>query len=264
MDNTLVMEVSGSVDEIEVRQLSDILSTTIQLLDRIELAETAQKQPAWDWYLDHFHGDRLKCAIKGRPKSQSVPRTDPDRILSSCLAGANLVAHASAVPDGFSMDALSSITRLGRCIRGGVRSVELRWEDSTAQINADTFQHAKSAALVIGHEVGSLVGRLDSITDRKRLVFQVFDVVSRRPVRCSPAAGLDRDLVLAAFGHRVEVVGSMRYNGSNDLLGVDVQELIVLPADDQLPTIESMFGRFPDLLGELTVEAFIDDVRGRR
>ena len=63
-------------------------------------------------------------------------------------------------------------------------------------------------------------------------------------------------------GKRVNVTGMVQYNARGEPMRVEPEAIRALRDESELPTIEEMSGRYPDLTGELSTAQFLREVRG--
>ncbi|HQH81090.1 MAG TPA: hypothetical protein PK599_06840, partial [bacterium] len=67
---------------------------------------------------------------------------------------------------------------------------------------------------------------------------------------------------IAAVGKYIEVRGELIYKSiSQDPHKIAVEELIVLPSDNMLPSLRDLRGLIPNITGSLTSEEFVRKIR---
>lgn len=90
-------------------------------------------------------------------------------------------------------------------------------------------------------DYGSIEGRLQTVTERGRLQFIVYERLWDRPVRCFIPDHLTEEAV-AAFRTRVEVYGLIRYRKDGQPVSIDVDEIVGFPPDAEIPSFRDVHG----------------------
>lgn len=91
------------------------------------------------------------------------------------------------------------------------------------------------------HDFGSVEGRLEAIQDSAGLQLRVRDNLFNALVKCILPDSLLRE-AFASFRRRVEVAGVVHYRANGTPISVNVERLITLPDDDDLPTHSDVRG----------------------
>lgn len=105
--------------------------------------------------------------------------------------------------------------------------------------------------------IGSVVGTLESITVHAKKEASLYNDFDKRRVVVSFAEA-DYPRVHAALRKRVEVYGILHEDNAGRPVRIRLQDLEVLPQDEDLPTLRSLVGSMPDLTGDLTPEQYLD------
>lgn len=91
-------------------------------------------------------------------------------------------------------------------------------------------------------EVGSSVqGRLQTVSERDGFRFVLYDRLGDYPIKCHVREE-DRGRVMAAFGMRVEVYGTVRYRKDGRATAVTVDDFMVFPDSNDLPKAHDVEG----------------------
>ena len=109
---------------------------------------------------------------------------------------------------------------------------------------------------------GSLRGMLEYINIHEdKNVFRIYPEVGPPKINCGFPPEL-RDMAVSAVGRYVEVRGRFRQRAIADYPHeVDIQELEVLPNEDELPTLMDLRGIAPDATAGLSSEEFVNQLR---
>jgi len=109
------------------------------------------------------------------------------------------------------------------------------------QVTTQTVANVDAIHGIASRDWGTIEGRLQMITEVRRLRFVVRDAVTARLTECF----FDDDIiddVTSAFGKRVSVSGVILYRANGDTKSIEVEEFSVMPDEDELPDIDDMIG----------------------
>lgn len=108
-----------------------------------------------------------------------------------------------------------------------------------------------------------MTGTVETIAMRPRPHFSLRDRLSDRLVKVYADDDVMQQ-ILQAFGRTVTVGGRVRRRSDGIALDMrEVRDVRVLPTKDELPSLESLRGSIPDMIGGRSVEEYMDDIRGR-
>lgn len=109
--------------------------------------------------------------------------------------------------------------------------------------------------------IGSVSGTLESLTVHAKREASLYNDFDKRRVIVSYAEA-DYPRVHAALRKRVEVYGVLQEDSAGRPLRIRLQDLEVLPQDDDLPTLSSLIGSMPPLTGGLSPGEYLERNRG--
>lgn len=111
------------------------------------------------------------------------------------------------------------------------------------------------------YELGSIEGDLDGVNVHDSLQATLYPLLrGSKRVKCF----FERDLldqIKEALEHRVVVTGNIKYSADGVQSWIDVQRIEIMPADDDLPSIEEVAGIGADLFGPLSSEDYVRELR---
>lgn len=112
-------------------------------------------------------------------------------------------------------------------------------------------------------DIGSLVGTVELIGSKPTPYFLLREQATETAVPVY-FTSVYQHAVLEAYRRRVEVFGRIRYDAAGTPLDVrDIGALEVLPLASELRSLDSFIGAIPDMTGGLSVEEYMDRIRGR-
>jgi hypothetical protein len=109
--------------------------------------------------------------------------------------------------------------------------------------------------------IGSVSGTLESLTVHAKREASLYNDFDKRRVVVS-FAEVDYPRVHAALRKRVEVHGVLQEDIAGRPLRIRLQDMEVLPQDDDLPTLSSLVGSMPDLTAGLSPDEHLERNRG--
>lgn len=109
--------------------------------------------------------------------------------------------------------------------------------------------------------IGSVSGTLESLTVHAKREASLYNDFDKRRVVVSFAEA-DYHRVHAALRKRVEIYGVLQEDSAGRPLRIRLQDMEVLPQDDDLPTLSSLVGSMPNLTGGLNPAEYLE--RNRR
>lgn len=90
--------------------------------------------------------------------------------------------------------------------------------------------------------IGTVEGRLESVTVHDRRTFSVYDLLTGERIECSFGHRIPLAAILGAMERRVRVHGAIRYRDTGEIVGLVAETLQPLPEDDALPSAHDVFG----------------------
>ena len=202
--------------------------------------EVGGKPSAVRWAVAVKHGSNL---VQVSPQ----PGYDPAiiSVVTDAVAdGISQIEEREARPDHFSEKALRSLRDLSNVV-GRTSN-----DDTTVRVwvrRNPIDVTAKAGANVIGllaskyEDYGSIEGRLQTLTERGRLQFIVYERLWDMQARCYIPDNLVK-VALSAFGSRVEVYGQIRYRKDGNPVSIDVDEIRAFPATENIPSFRDVHG----------------------
>ena len=106
--------------------------------------------------------------------------------------------------------------------------------------------------------VGSVEGRLETISVHKVNKFILYHALSNKAVTC--VGNIDLETAKRALGHKVLVSGMLFINAKNEPLRVNVSAIRILGSKTLLKASE-LTGSEPDITGPLSTEEYVRSIR---
>ena len=234
----LTLKLDGP--KITADQFQRALALFFDLLDQMSEEMTGSpKAVRWIVSLEKgsgiVHADpEIVAKTRRRVRATSIVRT--------ISRGVGLIERRAQRGKHMVDPALRTVRELGNIADGeDLRSVELQAPNKRIPISQKAALHVSH---ILGEEIedyGTVEGRLQTLSERHRPNFAVYDALTDQPVRCYIS---ERELAQAwrAFGHRVAVSGQVRYRRNGQPVSIKVESIYVFPPDEDLPTAEDVYG----------------------
>ncbi len=153
---------------------------------------------------------------------------------------------------------------MGLIGREGATGFAVSHLDETAELTPRASSHIDDLLRVQRHSIGSVEGRLETVSVHGKARFIVYLARTRKAVSCSIPSGDWLKVATEAMqeGKRVNVTGMVQYNARGEPMRVEPEAIRTLRDETELPGTQEMGGRYPDLTGELSTADFLREVRG--
>jgi hypothetical protein len=230
-----------------------------------EVDQAVSRKPAVRWRLAELHyGSPATVACIGEPRSKKVRRESVTIVVDTVLTGLSKLEtdRTAGRPAGFTDDALEAAKRLVEVRgKGGINTLIFTSTDTDHIEGLKKLELTQRAAatvddLVAGkfRAIGSVEGTLQLLSTHTTPYFAIYDDVWGGRVRCEFPDKL-KSLALNAFDQRVVVRGTVTSDVAGRPRHVKVDDLVVLPAREQLP--QSLRGADRDFTGPLDAGEYI-------
>lgn len=252
-------------ETVTAQQLVKAIESLTGMLGDIDRDITGSRRAASRWLVEKLRSSEPQVTLRHEPQPNA---TDVgDLLVTTGMAGLQLINSEAKMlkpPDHFPLSALEKARALLKVARNGMPrvsiSARLRGTPSAvhfterAELNLVRYTSVRHEAL------GSVEGTLQMVSNRGGGVFNIYDFLSQQKIRCTMRRNRIREAV-DAFDQRVAVHGLLQENENGTIIGVKMHRIEVLPADEQLPTVEEIAGLIPDLTGDRSTGEYMRALR---
>ena len=128
-------------------------------------------------------------------------------------------------------------------------------------------QFEKNITQAIGEdefESDTIIGKLDAINIHGKKTCYIYPNVGAKRIRCDFGDPLE-EKIIGALGHRVEIMGRVRYKSwDNYPYAIDVEDILsVYPKEKELPPFSSIAGMQKDIIDGTNSTEFIRKLRDK-
>ncbi|MCX6841288.1 MAG: hypothetical protein NTX53_03250 [candidate division WOR-3 bacterium] len=209
---------------------------------------------------------KLSYASPATVVLEAVPlryrKGNPAAVVGSYISGMKAI-KAGHIPEELGQDVVLALRRIGK--QASRRIGEVVYSSNGESVQVTKGLDAMIEAILGPDEVvqGSMTGMLEMINihnDANR--FTIYPPAGPSRVDCRFRAAQTAKAI-QGVGHNVCVKGQLRYKARDRFpYAVDVEDVEIYPPDNELPTLSDLRGAAPDITGNLTVEEFIERLRG--
>lgn len=238
-DPRLTLRLDGP--KITADQFARAVTHFCDLLDEVS-EEITGSPKAVRWIVTLASGSGI---IRARP--EAVPMVNGPRVRVSGLVrgisrGVGILERRAQRAKHFKDPAMRILRDLAAVPDGyDVRSIRIQAEETDVAISDKTAQHVNHLLGEDVEEYGTVEGRLQTLSERNRPHFAVYDPLTDHPIRCYVRAQ-QIEQAWKAFGWRVSASGLIRYRKDGRAVSIKVETLYAFPPDDALPTAADVYG----------------------
>lgn len=209
-------------------------------------ASVTGKREAIRWYVAVSAGS---ARVHAYPEPVEVEHETVRTVARTVQRGVSLLYTHAERPPHFNDRALEAAKTLAEiATRGDDETVPVRVTADGASTTVATTTVVNVETILGPHTeaIGSIEGRIDTISERGKRKFFVYDALTDRPVRCYFSSSLF-DEVVDAFKarRRVVVAGLVRYRRDGEPVSVRVEDLRSIEGK-RLPSFEDVRGILRD------------------
>ncbi len=257
----LVFTVKGTLGNISLDSFITVINNSFEILKDLDIAISEQPQGSLDWMITSLHVGSLGIEVQSKPRDPA--RDYGTQVSNRYLDGIGIIHDEGITPPYFSDKSLKLLRTVAKSLKGnGADALQITdpTRDKSAELNA---QIEKTATQLMGsryESFGSVEGTLEMISIHRKPRFNVYHAISLRAVQCTLPDEL-RAKATSALGRRVTASGLISYNVKDEPRSIKLEEMQVIPKEEELPTIEKFIGSDPSFTGELSTGEYIRSIR---
>lgn len=247
----LRLSLEGLSKEMGLPVFSGTLSESYFILRDLDMSIAASSSPSIRWAVEGLaNGTQLTTFVTGKLE-ENATGDHLHKVCTTFVEGLEFAESGAGLPPGFDDSSLEHVKRLSNKLGvKGVTGFTATFLDTSMSARVTELSGKKVADLMAPtyKAIGSVIGRLETISLHHRPRFLVYDEVSRRPVKSTFKAE-HLEGVKEALGHRVLVSGIIHRNAKGQPLKVEESNFRILPAGEQLPETDRLIGLAPNFTG---------------
>jgi hypothetical protein len=222
----LDLNVEGPAGAISAQSIHEILGATLTVLDGAAAAVELSAKPDW----------KITAAAVGSVHlAMSAPGTAS--VTSLMIEGLETLRHAPRIPPRWTQRMVRAARTLGRK-RGDVSHVTVAGDERSVTIDSQVAANADRALSGRDVSLGSILGRVDTWSDRSQPRIGMTRDIDGEPVAVTFPPKLQARVLSEALGNRIEANGELRRNSAGQLVKLHMTDFKVIQSSDALPTSE--------------------------
>ncbi|MCJ7509957.1 MAG: hypothetical protein MUP14_03605 [Dehalococcoidia bacterium] len=259
---TLALRISGEPRNITVRGFLSALDSWLKILGDLDSAISGEPQGSLDWFVVGLSTGSLAVEVESRSKLEDK-NVGPE-VAGAFITGLEHIERQGTSPAYLSETGMQRMRHLLRLIgREGAAGITVTHLSQTVEVSARASANIDQLMRVQQRSIGSVEGKLETISIHGRARFVVYHGLTRKAVTCKFDPGRWLNKVKDALGHRVNVSGMVHYNAKSEPLRVELEEIRILREKGELPSTAEISGSDPHFTGDMSTEGYIGSIRAR-
>ena len=221
-------------EAVELRHLVSAASTFAALVNEVSRALT-KDEDAVVWTV---------AVESGSVVLPVVPHAGPDLtadLLRVIPEGIAMIEKAAKRPPHFTDQALTQAQHLAN-LSSDEMPVRIQNGGAPIKLTKQLVAHVDVLTSEAQPRIGSIEGLLEEVNVHRQPSFQVWERLTGTKVHCRAGSAITTDDLSAALGKRVEVRGRIRQSKTGQKTTIDVKQLRVFAAEEDLPSPDDVRG----------------------
>lgn len=265
----LRFEIEGQAPYVAVRTYVAAMHKLLSLLREIDQIVSGQYHGSLRWYVAALHDDDHAIGIdvvsRVRPprKKDTIPTDFSSTVTRSLVTGFENVEVYGTSPPYLSEYGLGTLNEMVAILsKNGAKGYRATDMDSQRSVTVthQSAENLKQLLPIRRQSLGSISGKLEAISIRRRKKFVVYHTLTNKAVSCEFQGDDTLRLVADMLGERVKVDGVVHFNGKGEPVRVEMETIIPLVAGSL--RARDLAGSHPDITDGLTVEEYMRSIRG--
>lgn len=229
--------ISG--EKITSDKLRASMSAFYGILDEVGFEITNKRKPI-TWIVSVESGS---MSLVNEPSTNGLPPQTINEVVSSVSDGIDTLEKRGERPPYFNDRALEFASDLASIPsrKNGLNKIEIIVGHKHHILTAHTSANVDELLAIYGRALGSVEGRLSTISERHGLKIHVYDRLTDRAIRCQVDDEMLEEIT-HAFGKRVYVYGLISYGKDKFPRSIKVEEIKVFPDKDKIPSAMEVCG----------------------
>lgn len=228
---------------VTLQRLAESADHFLGLLREVDQELTEQRGGSFEWVLSGLRLGSLELEAYAEPKTEEVDVFFSRQVFSAVRAGIKVISSQQRRPPHFTDAALTHARRLAESLSDeGVTEIAVRTNGQREIFSRSLVANVEALSRGTVKSIGSVEGRLETVSLHATPYFNVYSALTGRAVRCEfPIEDLER--VREALGRRVSVFGVLLSSAeTGHKQSLQVEEFTIFPPDEELPTAEDVRG----------------------
>lgn len=261
----IIIQLEGSDDDrghLRLNELIKQLELVASALKHTEQIVTGtEERNVYYRVVDLTHNSPVTCVLEAVTTKKEIKSEIATRVVSNFLRNLRQINLKGRVPSRVDTSALEAYKELGSLLDKNISSVKI--SNANFDIHIDRTFHNKVENIIGPDEIskGSLTGNLEWINLHNTNTFNIYPIVGAKKVKCHFPKNI-KELVISALDKYVRAYGDLRYKSRDNFpYALNVEDIEILPDENELPTLFDLRGIAPFATGNLSSNDFVNSIR---
>lgn len=254
------LKIKGEKGKISLHSLLTGIQCELGILHDLDVAVSREVKGSLDWVVTDLRMSSL--CIVAESQSRIEDKNAGPKVAELYVSGMRILEEEGVTPPFFAANSLKLAKKMVDILgKNGATGLEVSSQDApTATLSPKAAVHIAELLPTKYSALGSIEGRMETISLHKTSKFVVYHARTQRPVSCKfDLKQLDE--MKEMLGKRVNVYGRVSYNAKGEPLNIDIMDIRRLKERHELPTVDELLGIDPDFTGELDSVAYLQRIR---
>jgi hypothetical protein len=264
LPDKIIIQLEGSTEDhghLRLNELIKQLELVASALKHTEQTVTGKdERRVYYRVVDLSHNSPVTCVLEAVPIREESSELSK-RVVNNFIKNLRQINTKGRVPSRVDSIALESYKELGAMLDKNISSIKI--SNSSVDVTVDKSFNSKVESIIGPDEIsnGSLTGNLEWINLHNANTFNIYPVVGAKKVKCHFPREM-KETVISAIDKYVRVYGELRYKSRDNFpYAMNVEDLEILPDDNDLPNLFDLRGIAPQATGDLNSLDFIYSIR---
>lgn len=259
---TITLRVKGKKGAISFDTFLHVMNNSFDIIRDLDSAISEMPHGSMDWIVTKVSFRSLAMELSSKPRN--VEKDYGYQIVDGYVGGLKLLQKQEITPPYFSDSSLKKVQSIAsRLDNEGAESLEIKGNNKRSNVVEFSKKMQETTAKLIGHSYasyGSIEGTLEMISIHRQPRFNIYHNVLMRAVACTMPEEL-AEKVKGGLGRRVIATGMISYNAKDEPISVKLEDLEIIPIEDDLPSIEEFVGSDPFFTDDMSTADYIRSIR---
>ncbi|TAK22564.1 MAG: hypothetical protein EPO26_10940 [Chloroflexota bacterium] len=258
---TIRLILEGDPGNISFHSFVTVVNSSLKIVTELDAAISREHGGLLEWKISDLTAGSL--IIEARSFSRADDRDPGPEVARAFVEGMRQIEVDGTTPPYLSQAGLTYAKRLIKVVgANGTRGLRISDLQETVELTASARANVDDLLKVRRRGIGSIEGRLDTISVHGPPRFIVYESRTRKAITCRFDQTQLLEVAKAALGQRVYVAGIVADNGRGEPVSIEVKRLRRLGTTDELPSIADLTGSDPQFTGGVRTEAYLQEMRG--
>lgn len=254
-------KLAGREGSIQFDAFFNALNYWYKIIEEVDVAVSGVKKGSLDWYIVGLSMGSLEVDVQGISRLENKDYSND--VIHYSIGGLRALEESGLTPPFLSSNGITNTKKLVKLVGShGISAIELNNYSENALLTSKASANIDQITRVTRRSIGSVEGKLESISVHQGSRFVVYHHLTNKAVTCTFDPGKLLELAKKALGKRVIASGEVLYNLNGEPIRVITERLRILKEENELPSISRIGGSDPDFTGGLSTAEFLRGERG--